>query len=219
MRAQHSQLWPVCWPRPASTSKPPPWRLRPRLSLVLSPTRTAELWRWRRWPRCWPGLGTTSGPRKSPTPFPTWTREQRHWQRQQGTSPRRPHRAGSPVASFITDPSGRAQALVATGWALAARGDTKQARHMASAACAVGRWTIAVRRMLSLEPSAIRVLTDARNMRSTYKMASTMRWRGCRPDGPALPAGPPMPLIQSPTWLSLACRRQVKTDPGAATEF
>ena len=39
-------------------------------------------------------------------------------------------------------------------------GDTRQARHVASAACAVVRWTTVLGLVLSLEPSAIRVLTD-----------------------------------------------------------
>jgi hypothetical protein len=33
-------------------------------------------------------------------------------------------------------------------------------RHVASVACAVGRWTMALMPVLSLEPSAIRVPTD-----------------------------------------------------------
>jgi hypothetical protein len=45
------------------------------------------------------------------------------------------------------------------GRALAARGETRQARHVASVACAVGRWTMALMPVLSLEPSAVRVLT------------------------------------------------------------
>ena len=44
--------------------------------------------------------------------------------------------------------------------ALAARGDTVQARHVASAACAVGQWTMVLGLVLSLEPSAVMVLTD-----------------------------------------------------------
>ena len=64
------------------------------------------------------------------------------------------------AARSITDPYQRAQALAAVAEALAARGDTRQARHVASAACAVGRWTTVLGLVLSLEPSAVRVLTD-----------------------------------------------------------
>jgi hypothetical protein len=51
--------------------------------------------------------------------------------------------------------------LIATrpGPASAARGETRQARYVASVACAVGRWTMALVPVLSLEPSAVRVLT------------------------------------------------------------
>ena len=41
-----------------------------------------------------------------------------------------------------------------------ARGDTRQAHHVASAACAVGQWTTVLELVLSLEPSALRVLTE-----------------------------------------------------------
>jgi len=44
--------------------------------------------------------------------------------------------------------------------ALVARGDTRQAHHVASAACAVGQWTTVLELVLSLEPSALRVLTE-----------------------------------------------------------
>jgi hypothetical protein len=70
------------------------------------------------------------------------------------------HEHAATVARSITDPDRQAQALAAAAEALAARGDTRQARHMASAACAVGRWTTVLGLVLSLEPSALRVLTD-----------------------------------------------------------
>ena len=38
-------------------------------------------------------------------------------------------------------------------------GETRQARHVASVACAAGRWTMALVPVLSVEPSAVRVLT------------------------------------------------------------
>jgi hypothetical protein len=44
--------------------------------------------------------------------------------------------------------------------ALAVRESTRQARHVASAACAVGRRTTALELVLSLEPSALRVLAE-----------------------------------------------------------
>ena len=65
------------------------------------------------------------------------------------------------VARSITDPYYQSHALVAVAEALAARGDTRQARHVASAACAVGRWTTVVGLVFSLEPSAVRVLTES----------------------------------------------------------
>ena len=70
------------------------------------------------------------------------------------------HEEAATVARSITDPDGRARARVAVAEALAARGDTRQARHLASAACAVGRWTMVLGLVLSLEPSAVRVLAD-----------------------------------------------------------
>ena len=41
-----------------------------------------------------------------------------------------------------------------------ARRDTRQADYVASAACAVEQWTKVLRLVLSLEPSAVRMLTD-----------------------------------------------------------
>ena len=70
------------------------------------------------------------------------------------------HEQAAAVARSITNPDAQAQALAAVAKALAARGDTRQARHVASAACAVGRWTTVLGLVLSLEPSALRVLTD-----------------------------------------------------------
>ena len=43
--------------------------------------------------------------------------------------------------------------------ALAAKGDTRNARHMAAAAGALGRWTTVLAAVLALEPSALSVLT------------------------------------------------------------
>ena len=48
----------------------------------------------------------------------------------------------------------------AVAGALVARGDTRQAHHVTSAACAVGQWTTLLELVLSLEPSALRVLAD-----------------------------------------------------------
>ena len=76
------------------------------------------------------------------------------------------------VARSITDPDHRAEALVAVAGALAragqheqalaavaeamaARGDYTQACLVASEACAVGRWTMVLGLVLSLEPLAI----------------------------------------------------------------
>jgi hypothetical protein len=64
------------------------------------------------------------------------------------------------VARSISNLDRQAQALAAVAEGLAARGDTRQARHAASAACTVGRWTTVLGLVLSLEPSALRVLTD-----------------------------------------------------------
>ena len=43
--------------------------------------------------------------------------------------------------------------------ALAAKGDTRNARHMAAAAGALGRWTTVLAVVLALKPSALSVLT------------------------------------------------------------
>jgi hypothetical protein len=70
------------------------------------------------------------------------------------------HEQAETVARSITDTYSQAQALAAVVKALAARGDTRQAHHVASAACAVGHWTPMRELVLSLEPSALRMLTD-----------------------------------------------------------
>jgi hypothetical protein len=64
------------------------------------------------------------------------------------------------VARSITNPDGQAQALTVVAKALVARGDTRQAHHVASAACAAGQWTTVLELVLLLEPSALRALTD-----------------------------------------------------------
>ena len=70
------------------------------------------------------------------------------------------HQHAATVARSITNPDRQAQTLATVAEALAARGETRQARHVASVACAVGQWTMALVPVLSLEPSAIRVPTD-----------------------------------------------------------
>ena len=51
------------------------------------------------------------------------------------------HEQALATARSITDPDQQAQALAAVADALMARGEMRQARHVASMACAVGRWT------------------------------------------------------------------------------
>ena len=70
------------------------------------------------------------------------------------------HQHAATVARSITNPDRQAQTLATVAEALAARGETRQARHVASVACAVGRWTMALVPVFSLEPSAVRVPTD-----------------------------------------------------------
>jgi hypothetical protein len=70
------------------------------------------------------------------------------------------HEQAETVARSITQPGWQAQALTVVAKALAAKGNTRQARHVASAACAVGQWTTVLELALSLEPSALRALTD-----------------------------------------------------------
>ena len=63
------------------------------------------------------------------------------------------------VARSIANPDRQAQTLATVAEALAAR-EKRDRRHVASVTCAVGRWTMALVPVLSLEPSAVRVLTD-----------------------------------------------------------
>jgi hypothetical protein len=70
------------------------------------------------------------------------------------------HEQAETLARSITDRDLQAQALAEVAKALVARGDTRQAYRMASAACAIGQWTTVLKLVLSLEPSALRVLTD-----------------------------------------------------------
>ena len=56
-------------------------------------------------------------------------------------------------------PDQQASALAAIARALAAKRDTRNARHMAAAAGALGRWTTVLAVVLALEPSALSVLT------------------------------------------------------------
>ena len=69
------------------------------------------------------------------------------------------HQQAEALARSITNPDRQTQALTAMAKALVARGETRQAHHVASAACAVGQWTKVLGLVLSLEPSAVRVLT------------------------------------------------------------
>ena len=69
------------------------------------------------------------------------------------------HQQAEALARSITNPDRQTQALTAMAKALVARGETRQAQHVASAACAVGQWTKVLGLVLSLESSAIRVLT------------------------------------------------------------
>ena len=70
------------------------------------------------------------------------------------------HEHAAAMARSITDPGEQARALATVARALVARGDTRQARYVASAACTVGQWTTVLELVLSLEPSALTVLTD-----------------------------------------------------------
>ena len=72
------------------------------------------------------------------------------------------HEQAETMARSITDPHRQAQALVAVAKALMAWGDRRQARLVASAACAIGYWTTVLEVVLSLEPSALRVVADLR---------------------------------------------------------
>ena len=64
------------------------------------------------------------------------------------------------MARSITNPGDQAYALAEVTRALVARGDTRQAHHAASAACAVGQWTTVLELVLSLEPRALAELAD-----------------------------------------------------------
>jgi hypothetical protein len=64
------------------------------------------------------------------------------------------------VARSITNPNEQVDALAEVAKALAAGGDSRQAHCVASAACVIGQWTKVLGLVLSLEPSAVRVLTD-----------------------------------------------------------
>ena len=75
-------------------------------------------------------------------------------------SPDGQHQHAATGARSITNPDRQAQTLATVAEALAAKGETKQARHVASVACAFGRRIMALVPVLSLEPSAVRVLTD-----------------------------------------------------------
>jgi hypothetical protein len=70
------------------------------------------------------------------------------------------HEQAETVAGSITDPGWQVDALAEVGRVLVGRGDTRRAQHVASAACAVGRWTKVLGLVLSLESSAVRVLTE-----------------------------------------------------------
>ena len=70
------------------------------------------------------------------------------------------HQQAADVARSITDADGQARALVEVAETLVAREATGQARRVASAACAAGRWTTVLGLVLSLEPSAVRALTE-----------------------------------------------------------
>ena len=69
------------------------------------------------------------------------------------------HEQAETVARSITNRDEQVTALVAVAAALVAKGDTRQAQHVASVACAIGQWTTVLELVLSLEPSALRVLT------------------------------------------------------------
>ena len=82
------------------------------------------------------------------------------WRRWRGVAEAGQYERAETVARSITNPGGRARALAAVAGALAARGDIRQAHHLASAACAVGQWTTVLELVLSLEPTALGELTE-----------------------------------------------------------
>ena len=59
------------------------------------------------------------------------------------------HEQGETVARSITDLNKQTQALIAVAKALVARRDTRQAHHVAAAACAVGQWITVLELVLS----------------------------------------------------------------------
>ncbi len=64
------------------------------------------------------------------------------------------YRQAEATARTITEPSWQAEALAQLAETLAKAGDSSFASRVAASACAVGRWTTAVRPVLILEPSA-----------------------------------------------------------------
>ena len=70
------------------------------------------------------------------------------------------HERAEAVARSITNPDEHARALTEVARALLAKGYTRQAHRVASAACGVGQWTMVLELVLTLEPSALRALTD-----------------------------------------------------------
>jgi hypothetical protein len=86
------------------------------------------------------------------------------------------------VARSITNPDRQAQTLATVAEALAARRETRQARHVTAVACAVGRWTMALVPVLSLEPSAVRVLSTAKLFMATDKCSPARNGSSRRTD-------------------------------------
>ena len=70
------------------------------------------------------------------------------------------HEQAETVARSIIYPDRLAQALAEVAKVLVAKGETREGHRVASAACAVGRWTTVLELVLSLEPSALTALTD-----------------------------------------------------------
>jgi hypothetical protein len=65
------------------------------------------------------------------------------------------------VARSITGPDPQAHALARVAEAFARAGEIRSASCVAAAACALGGWTIAVKPVLMLAPSASEILTRA----------------------------------------------------------
>ena len=74
--------------------------------------------------------------------------------------PGRPARPGRAAGPLHHHPDRQAEALAAVAVALAQAGLVGQAAHAAVLACAVGRWTMLLGPVLSLQPSAIVVVAD-----------------------------------------------------------